>query len=158
MSMPDRPNAERQGVLFMSNSAATPVAKYILKTKTDDGLKDVGKVIEREGKEGSIFMTVEGTDLIIGTNKDGNLVLKKKNADPNAEYAYSTITRLFENESKAGNAYHRGKTQEGTVYMMFPNTPKPAGQKRAYSQSAPGNRSGSASGFQRKVTDTTGRA
>ena len=98
-------------------------------------------------------MTVEGTDLIIGTNKDGNLVLKKKNTDPNAEYAYSTITRLFENESKSGNAYHRGKTQEGTVYMMFPNTPKPAGQgqKRAYSQSAPGNRSGSASGFQRKV-------
>jgi hypothetical protein len=144
----------------MSNSAATPAAKYILKTKTDDGLKDVGKVIEREGKEGSIFMTVEGTDLIIGTNKDGNLVLKKKNTDPNAEYAYSTITRLFENESKSGNAYHRGKTQEGTVYMMFPNTPKPAGKGKWTPNKAAGARPAQAAGgFQRnqKATGTTGR-
>jgi len=135
-----------------TQNSATPVAKYILKTKTDAGLKDVGKVVEREGANGSIFMTVEGTDLIIGTNKDGNLVLKKKNADPNAEYAYSTITRLFENESKSGNAYHRGKTQEGTVYMMFPNTPKPAGARKGGFQRGgnAGAAAGNKGGFQRR--------
>lgn len=131
----------------MSNAA--PVAKYILKIKAEDGLKDVGKVVEREGSNGSVFLTVEGTDLIIGQNKDGHLVLKKKNTDPAAEYAYSTITRLFENESKSGNAYHRGKTMEGVVYMMFPNTPKPS--KGRGGQRPGGNKpAGNSGGFQRR--------
>lgn len=129
-----------------STSTAAPVAKYILKTKTDAGLKDVGKVIEREGANGSIYMTVEGTDLIVGTNTDGNLVLKKKNSDPNAQYKYETIGRLFENTSKAGNTWFRAKTREGVVYMMFLNTPKPAG-KRSYGGGAGGGQKG---GFQRR--------
>jgi sensor domain CHASE-containing protein len=137
------------------SSQAAPVAKYILKIKEEAGLKEVGKVVEREGANGSVYMTVEGTDLIVGTNKDGHLVLKKKNADPDAEYAYSTITRLFENESKSGNAYHRGKTQEGVVYMMFPNTPKTKGRSggRNFQSSGAAKQTGAkpaGNGFQRR--------
>lgn len=142
-----------------TSAAATPVAKYVLKEKTDAGLKDIGKVIEREGKEGSTFMTVEGTDLIIGNNAEGNLVLKKKNTDPAAQYKYETIGRLFENQSKAGNTWYRAKTREGVVYMMFLNTPKPAGagQKRSYAGARPA--AAQAGGFQRnqKATGTAGR-
>ena len=132
-------------------TAATSIAKYVLKEKTEAGLKDIGKVFEREGKEGTTFMTVEGTDLIIGNNQDGNLVLKKKNADPAAQYKYETIGRLFENQSKAGNTWFRAKTREGVVYMMFLNTPKPAGAgagKRPYSGARPAA-AGNSGGFQR---------
>jgi len=141
------------------NSAAAVAAKYVLKEKTDAGLKDIGKVFEREGKEGSIYMTVENTDLIIGTNQDGNLVLKKKNTDPAAQYKYETIGRLFENQSKAGNTWFRAKTREGVVYMMFPNTPKPAGagQKRTYSGGGARPSSTAAGGFQRKPAPTAVR-
>jgi hypothetical protein len=137
------------------NSAAAVAAKYVLKEKTDAGLKDIGKVFEREGKEGSIYMTVENTDLIIGTNQDGNLVLKKKNTDPTAQYKYETIGRLFENQSKAGNTWFRAKTREGVVYMMFPNTPKPAG-KRTYAGNG-ARPSSAANGFQRTAKPAAAR-
>jgi hypothetical protein len=138
------------------NVAAAPVAKYILKIKQEDGLKDVGKVVEREGANGSVYMTVEGTDLIVGTNQDGNLVLKKKNTDPAAQYKYETIGRLFENTSKAGNTWFRAKTKEGIVYMMFLNTPRKGGSKGSYNK-RPAGATGAATagntgtGFQRRA-------
>lgn len=136
-----------------TTSTAAPVAKYILKIKDGDNLKDVGKVVEREGKNGSVYMTVEGTDLIVGSTQEGNLVLKKKATDPNAEYKYEIIGRLFENTSKAGNTWFRAKTKEGVIYMMFLNTPKTGGGKkfggsRPGASGAPANRSG---GFQRRA-------
>lgn len=139
----------------MSNTntnAAAPVAKYILKIKEADGLKDVGKVVEREGANGSVYMTVEGTDLIVGTNQDGNLVLKKKATDPAATYKYETIGRLFENTSKAGNTWFRAKTKEGVIYMMFLNTPrKGGGSRNGFGGKRPAGAAPATNGFQRRA-------
>lgn len=143
----------------VSQNTTEPVAKFILKIKDGDVLKDVGNVIEREGKNGSIFMIVEGTDLLIGTTQDGRLLLKKKATDPNAQYKYEILGQLFKNHAeKTGKPWYRAETRDKVEYVMFPLSPNrghsSGGGKGGYPNKRPAataEPATSSGGFQRRA-------
>ncbi len=119
--------------IVSASKALGKKAKYVLKRSDKDGLVDVGDVYE--GEDG--FYVVEGTDLVIGTNDEGKLLLKTKNPGTNPEITskYVTLGRLFYNEKKKDGTpckpHHSaramstiGNIVEGTRFVMFPNIPR----------------------------------
>lgn len=132
--------------IIATAKAAGKKAKYVLKQSPatqGDKLIDIGDVYE--GENG--LYAVEGSELIIGRTDDEKLLLKAKNDgsvtnEDGTSPKYVTLGRLFFNEKKKDGTPCKphfsaktlktiGSIKEGTRFVMFPNTPRVGGAKRA---------------------------
>ena len=90
---------------------------FNLKTRSPEGLVDVGGVFLNTAKSGSTYYSVSKTPYRLFKNDDGSYALTKRGEGEKA--GLTAVATLKEKEGKSGVTYYAGQG-DGQDFVMFP--------------------------------------